>query len=236
MAPSSIAGLLTLLSLTTSTLAQNPPISTSSTFVLYPYITSGTLTGPYPNSAIDRSQPLDPSSGRESGTWTTDCFNRFVFTSYIGPTHCTGSEQCGYQRWSLNATYPGDNGNTLVGYISNLSPMLIGAPDSNGTRDVGWTASACDNEPKTPGFSISNAGEEGILHLEYDDGGYGAFGTFFTCWVDGEIYGPRVFYRGEEGATPEGCAEVLLVPRCVNETSLAQAPVGSRCYLGGLPA
>ncbi|KAF2164157.1 hypothetical protein M409DRAFT_68060 [Zasmidium cellare ATCC 36951] len=218
MAPSlSLASLLTTLSLATSTLAQNPPISTSPTFVLYPYITSGSLTGPYPNAAIDKSQPLRPTSGRASGTWTTDCFNRLVFTSYISPTHCSG-EQCGYQRWSLNATDPsaGEKGQTLAGYISGLSSMLIVDADESGRRDVGWTANACGNEPRMKGFEISDEGEEG--------------------WVEGDIYGPRVFYRREEGETPEGCAEVLLVPRCVNETSLVQGAVGSRCYLGGLPA
>lgn len=96
------------------------------------------------------------------------------------------------------------------------------------TGDVGWTSSDCGNEPKTPGFGMSDDG--GILHLAWEDQ------MFFTCWVDGDLYGPRLFAKEEQAATPEGCADVLLVPRCVNETSLVQKPVGTRCYLGGLPA
>lgn len=57
-----IAGLLTVLSLATSSLAQDPPIQTSDTFVLYPYVTSGELSGPYTNSDLARYS-LRPTSG-----------------------------------------------------------------------------------------------------------------------------------------------------------------------------
>lgn len=100
------------------------------------------------------------------------------------------------------------------------------------TGDVGWTSSSCDNEPKTPGFGISEDGDEGILHLTWGEW------RFYTYWVEGDIYGPRLFAIGSGSGetTPQGCADVLLVPRCVDESSLVQSPVGTRCYLGGLPA
>ena len=75
MSPPTFSILLTLATLAASTTAQ--ALSSSQSFVLYPYITSGNLTGPYPNSAIDRSQPLAASSGREVGTYTSDCFNAY---------------------------------------------------------------------------------------------------------------------------------------------------------------
>lgn len=171
-----------------------------------------------------------------------------ILTNYL-PTHCYNwQDQCGGTRWSLNETYPslGEHGLSIAAYASGLSSMLIASPtetDDQGRRQLGWTSSVegCGNEPKTPGFSIeSNPDvENGILHLVYDnqEDENASFGTFYTCWVEGDVYGPRVFYRhAEEGPTPEGCVEVFLVPRCVNEPSLVQRPVGSRCYLGGLPA
>jgi hypothetical protein len=205
----------TLLTILASVVAQD--LSSSNTFALYPYITSGNLTGPYPNSAI-LGTPLTTNSGRASGAYTTDCFNRFVFTDYV-PTHCySGQDQCGAGRWSLNDTNPDPDCKTLVTYGAGFSSMLIADPDDVdelGRRDVGWTSSSCEDHTGTPGFSIATTNEEGILYLRYDNQAdeVDVFGTFFACWVDGEIYGPKVFYRNAGGSTPEGCAEVLLVPR-----------------------
>ena len=207
---------ISLLATTGGVLAQS--LSSSNTFALYPYITSGNLTGPYPNSAI-LGEPLTTSSGRESGTYTTDCFNRFVFTSYV-PTHCAaGYDQCGAGRWSLNDTDPDPSCKTLVTYGAGFSSMLIADADDIdelGRRDVGWTSSSCEEHTGTPGFSIATSDDDkGVLYVRYDNPAdeEDVFGTFFTCWVEGEIYGPKVFYRNAEGSTPEGCAEVLLVPR-----------------------
>ncbi|KAK4611811.1 Ecp51 [Fulvia fulva] len=234
--------LLTLASLAATITAQ--ALSSSETFVLYPYITSGELTGPYPNSAIDRDQPLTGSSGRAGGTFTTDCFNRFTFTAYVG-THCTG-DQCGYNRWELNASYPsaGEDGYTLASYLGGgpLDSFLI-APksevDAEGRRDVGWTGHVdeCGVGFPTSGLKLEE-GSEGIVHLTYEnqEDGTDVFGTFFTCWVEGNVYGPKLFYRNSEGTTPEGCAELLLVPRCTDDERLADANVVSQCYQGGLPA
>lgn len=66
MASSTLVSLFLVLSMATSAIAQDPPISSSEPFVLYPYITTGSLTGPYSNADIDKSQPFDPLSGTES--------------------------------------------------------------------------------------------------------------------------------------------------------------------------
>lgn len=244
----------------TSAVAQDPSISNSDTFALYPYITSGSLTGPYSNDDVNKQYALRPTSGKshshnlrdhrkthfspgKDAGYSTDCFNRMIFTNYV-PTHCySWQDQCGAQRWNINSTYPsaGEDGQTIAGYISGLSSILIAddsSADDQGRRQLGWTSSDCGNEPKTPGFSIQSSPEQEILHVVYEDqkDGSAVFGTFYTCWVEGDIYGPRIFYRDAARATPEGCADVLLVPRCVNETSLVQNAVGQRCYQGGLPA
>lgn len=244
----------------TSAFAQDPPISSSDTFALYPYITSGSLTGPYSNADVNKQYGLRPTSGKsclyrqtedrktdvppgKDAGYTTDCFNRMIFTNYV-PTHCySWQDQCGVQRWNINNTYPsaGGDGQTIAGYISGLSSILIAddaSADDQGRRQLGWTSSDCGNEPKIPGFSIQSTPEQEILHVVYEnqEDDSAAFGTFYMCWVEGDIYGPRVFYRDVAHATPDGCADVLLVPRCVNETSLVQDAVGQRCYQGGLPA
>jgi hypothetical protein len=74
--------------------------------------------------------------------------------------------------------------------------------------------------------------------VEYDNPNNASdvFGTFYACWVDGDIYGPRAFYRSKDETTPDGCAELLLVPRCTNDTAIVIAPVAAQCYEGGLPA
>lgn len=194
-------------------------LSSSDTFVLYPYITSGELPDPYPNSAIDKSQPLASSSGRPSGSYTSDCFNKFVFTSYIG-THCSaGADQCGFKRWSLNGT--DSECYTATSYIAGMSDMIIAGldeADENGGRDVGWTNKwdeECTSESDigTKGLSVQS-NEDGILHLVYEnkDDPTDVFGTFYTCWRE-DIYGPRLFYRNDAGTTPDECAELMLVPR-----------------------
>ncbi|KAF7191742.1 hypothetical protein HII31_06787, partial [Pseudocercospora fuligena] len=206
-------------------------LSSSDTFVLYPYITSGELPDPYPNSAIDKSQPLASSSGRPSGSYTSDCFNKFVFTSYIG-THCSaGTDQCGFKRWSLNGT--DSECFTATSYIAGMSDMIIAGldeADENGGRDVGG---------RIPGMRNVRvkSSEDGILNLVYEnkDDPTDVFGTFYTCWRE-DIYGPRLFYRNADGTTPEGCAELMLVPRCNSDASLADAPINAQCYQGGLPA
>ncbi|KAF2210525.1 hypothetical protein CERZMDRAFT_99584 [Cercospora zeae-maydis SCOH1-5] len=230
--------LLAIVAATSSITGQ--ALSLSPSFVLYPYITAGNIDGPYTNQAIDRSQPLATSSGFKSGTFTSDCFNRYVFTSYVG-THCYGQDQCGYRRWSINATNADSDCNTAITVNGGFSSMLISGlndVDELGRRNVGWSQADCDTEAGTPGFSIDGSGGQGILHLRYDNPADQAddFGTFFTCWVDGELYGPRLFYRNAAGTTPDGCAELLLVPRCAADTPYVSAPLTSECYQGGLPA
>lgn len=215
LSSSVLRSLFTAVAATTSVTAQ--ALSSSPSIVLYPYITSGSLSGPYTNQAIDRTQPLATLSGYNSSAYTSDCFNRFTFTSYIG-THCYGQDQCGFRRWSINATNPDPDCNTIITVTGGYSSMLISGPndvDELGRRDVGWSQSDCDTDAGTPGFSIDSAGEQGILHLRYDNPADQSdeFGTFFTCWVDGGLYGPRVFYRNAAGKTPDVCAELLLVPR-----------------------
>ncbi|KAM3420430.1 hypothetical protein BST61_g3703 [Cercospora zeina] len=206
--------LLTILTMTSSVTSQT--LSSSPSFVLYPYITAGNIDGPYTNQAIDRSQPLATSSGFKS-------------------------DQCGYRRWSINATNADPHCNTAITVNGGFSSMLISGSndvDELGRRNVGWSQDDCDTEAGTPGFSIDDLGEQGILHLRYDNPADQAdeFGTFFTCWVDGDLYGPRLFYRNAAGTTPGGCAELLLVPRCAADTPYVSAPLTSQCYQGGLPA
>ncbi|PPJ60104.1 hypothetical protein CBER1_03103 [Cercospora berteroae] len=232
-----LRNVLAVLATTSSVTAQALSLSTS--FVLWPIITGGTLEGaPMTNWDIDRRQPLAAASGSQIGTSTSDCVNRFIFTSYVG-THCYGSDQCGYKRWSINATNPDPDCNTLVALNGNLASMLISGPndvDELGRRHVGWS-NGCESDTGTPGFSIDNSGEKGIFHVRYDNPAdpYDEFGTFFTCWTDGEFYGPNLYYRNSEATTPNGCAELMLVPRCTNDTYVS-APLVSQCYLGGLPA
>ncbi|GIZ44120.1 hypothetical protein CKM354_000732900 [Cercospora kikuchii] len=232
-----LSSLLTVLATTSSVTAQ--ALSSSTSFVLWPIITAGELEGRVTNWDIDRRQPLATASGSQTGGYTTDCFNRYVFTSYVG-THCYGSDQCGYRRWSVNATNPDPDCNTLVTLNAYLASMLISGPnevDELGRRNVGWSNRNCGSETGTPGFSIDNGGEKGIFHVRYDNPAdqNDEFGTFFTCWTDGELYGPRLFYRNAARTTPKGCAELLLVPRCADDT-YAEAPLTSQCYQGGLPA
>ena len=113
--------------------------------------------------------------------------------------------------------------------------QIAAEADDQGRRAVAWAGSDCSNAPHPPGFSIQS-GE--YLHLQHEnqDDESDVFGTFFACWVDGDIYGPRLFYHNADGTTPDGCADLLLVPRCTNDTALVDAPVASQCYQGGLPA
>jgi hypothetical protein len=125
---------------------------------------------------------------------------------------------CGFARWTVNATQPGDpNCDTLVTLQSRYSDLLIAGieeGDELERRDVGW--SACPDTVGTPGLSIVPEAEDGTAaHLRYDNpkDQEDEFGTFMACWNEGEFYGPRLYYRNAKGRTMEGCAEVLLVPR-----------------------
>lgn len=67
--------------------------------------------------------------------------------------------------------------------------------DEEGRRDVGWSGSvdACGSGFPTSGLKLEED-EEGIVHLTYEnqEDSMDFFGTFFTCWVEGNIYGPEV--------------------------------------------
>jgi hypothetical protein len=88
--------------------------------------------------------------------------------------------------------------------------------DTLGRRDVGWKPySGCEGTAESTGFSFQT-GAQGILHLVYEneENPDDVFGTFYACYGGPpETYGPRLFYRNAAETTPEGCGELLLVPR-----------------------
>ncbi|KXT15605.1 hypothetical protein AC579_5864 [Pseudocercospora musae] len=118
--------------------------------------------------------------------------------------------------------------------MSDLTTAGLDEADENGGRDVGWTNTwdeecASEHDIGTKGPSVQGNGDE-----NKDDTTY-VFGTFYTWWRE-DMYGPRLFYRNDAGTTPDECAELMLVPRCISDASLAEAPINNLCYQGRLPA